>query len=505
MIVDCFTFYNELEMLYYRLSVLNDSVDYFVLVESNQTFAGNSKKLFYNENKHLFEKYNHKIVHVIVDLPFIYPNINYQKNDQWSNKHFQRNSIDIGLKRLSLDGSDIIIISDVDEIPDPSNLKGLIVDRPISCMQDMYYYNLYTKHREKWFGSKILTYDMYKETTPQEIREKCYEYKCLYPFGWHLSYFGDTSFIENKLKEFSHQEFNYPEFTDQDKINERINTSTDLFGRHSVPIDRVELSDNTYLPPLYETYLQKFYKDKEDKEKRDIIIYIHECCLNDWKEVFDRILFKIKHSGLYDKTAEIRCVILGEYDNSINDPKIQIVYKSPDTSLFERVTINKIYNDSTTSDNNILYLHTKGVSYERQKQPYKKKNVYDWMEYMLFFTIYNYKKCLTFLEKYNGVAVNLTYFPTLHFSGNIWWSKSSHIRNLGECVDMSYCGPEFWLTKLGNNFMSLWNSNTNHYETPYSEKEYASKEHQNNTCKMIEQHLLQKMLSFYTIDIEHDE
>ena len=70
---------------------------------------------------------------------------------------------------------------------------------------------------------------------------------------------------------------------------------------------------------------------------------------------------------------------------------------------------------------------------------------------------------------------------------------------------MSYCGPEFWLTKLGNNFMSLWNSNTNHYETPYPEKEYASKEHQNNTCKMIEQHLLQKMLSFYTIDIEHDE
>ena len=76
MIVDCFTFYNELEMLYYRLSLLNDYVDHFVLVESNQTFAGNTKRLFYNENKHLFEKYNHKIIHVTVDLPFIYPNIN---------------------------------------------------------------------------------------------------------------------------------------------------------------------------------------------------------------------------------------------------------------------------------------------------------------------------------------------------------------------------------------------------------------------------------------------
>lgn len=509
MIVDCFTFYNELEMLYYRLSLLNDYVDHFVLVESNQTFAGNTKRLFYNENKHLFEKYNHKIIHVTIDLPFIYPNINYQKNEQWVNETFQRNSIDIGLKRLSLAGSDIIIISDLDEIPDSSKLKGLVVDQPISCMQDMYYYNLYTKHREKWFGSKILTYDMYKETTPQEIRLKKQEYKCLYPFGWHLSYFGDASFIQNKLKEFSHQELNHIEFTDKDKINERINASTDLFGRHYVPMDRIELSDNTYLPQLYETYLQKFYKDKEEEDKGDIIIYIHVCCLNNWKDVFDRILFKIKHSGLYDKTVEIRCVILGDYDNSINDPKIKIVYKSPDISLYERVTINKIYNNSIATDTNynILYLHTKGVSYEKQSQPYK-KNIYDWVEYMLFFTVYHYKKCLTLLEKYNGVGVNLQFLPTLHFSGNMWWSKSSHIRKLGECVDMSYNGPEFWLTKLGKNFMSLWDSNINHYNAPYPQKEYTEDltQNQNNTCQVIN---FQDMLrSFYytnNTNIEEDD
>ena len=102
---------------------------------------------------------------------------------------------------------------------------------------------------------------------------------------------------------------------------------------------------------------------------------------------------------------------------------------------------------------------------------------------MLFFTVYHYKKCLTLLEKYNGVGVNLQCLPNLHFSGNMWWSNSSHIRKLGECVDMSYNGPEFWLTKLGKNFMSLWNSNINHYNAPYPQKEYTEVQTQNLLVK----------------------
>ena len=56
-IIDCFVFYNELEMLKYRLAVLNDYVDNFVLVEANQTYLGHPKPLFFNENRELFEKY----------------------------------------------------------------------------------------------------------------------------------------------------------------------------------------------------------------------------------------------------------------------------------------------------------------------------------------------------------------------------------------------------------------------------------------------------------------
>ena len=67
-IIDSFIFYNELDMLKYRLSLLNDYVDYFVLVESNYTHSGKLKELFYEKNKELFAEFNHKIVHKMILL-----------------------------------------------------------------------------------------------------------------------------------------------------------------------------------------------------------------------------------------------------------------------------------------------------------------------------------------------------------------------------------------------------------------------------------------------------
>ena len=66
-IYDCFPFFNELDLLEIRLNYLDPYVDHFVLCESNVTFSGISKKYFYLENKNLFEKFEHKIIHVAVD------------------------------------------------------------------------------------------------------------------------------------------------------------------------------------------------------------------------------------------------------------------------------------------------------------------------------------------------------------------------------------------------------------------------------------------------------
>ena len=66
MVYDCFPFFNELDILDLRLNILDQYVDYFVLSESVLTFSGQSKPLYYEENKDLFKKFNHKIIHNIV-------------------------------------------------------------------------------------------------------------------------------------------------------------------------------------------------------------------------------------------------------------------------------------------------------------------------------------------------------------------------------------------------------------------------------------------------------
>jgi beta-1,4-mannosyl-glycoprotein beta-1,4-N-acetylglucosaminyltransferase len=275
-IVDCFIFYNEIEMLKYRLNLLYNVVDYFVIVEARQTFVGTSKTLYFDENKHLFEQFSDKIIHIVVDLPFTKDTINVLKGDQWTNEKYQRNCIAEGLKQidheLSLD--DVIIIADLDEIPDPSTLKKIksgqihVNDGIGRLEQDFYYYNLNSKRNEKWYHCKILTVKKYKELrlTCEEIRfQNC---ATIVNGGWHLSYFGNTSFIKNKLENFAHQEYNSVKYTDTNEIQKKIDTCSDLFGRDTNinSMKHVDVFNNNYLPPLYGTYLKEFYTIIENTE-----------------------------------------------------------------------------------------------------------------------------------------------------------------------------------------------------------------------------------------------
>lgn len=266
-VIDCFIFYNELELLTYRLNSLNDVVDYFIIVESTHTFSGKEKELIFNNNKNLFENFKDKIIHIIVDdFPYKYPNINYQNKEQWENEYHQRNSISLGLSKLNIDNSDIIIISDVDEIPDIERLyemkynKSILNTTGICALEmDLYYYNLNTLFKEKWSSSKVISYAKYKELniTCEEIRMlNCMRIK---NGGWHLSYFGDTVFIKNKINSFSHQELNLDIFTDVEKIEQRIKNSSDLYDRRECGMSNVPISDNQYLPTGYKKYLKNFY------------------------------------------------------------------------------------------------------------------------------------------------------------------------------------------------------------------------------------------------------
>jgi beta-1,4-mannosyl-glycoprotein beta-1,4-N-acetylglucosaminyltransferase len=264
-IIDCFIFYNELDLLTYRLNLLNDIVDYFVIVEATHTFIGKEKPLFFNENKHLFEKFSNKIIHIIVnDFPYKYSNVNIPNDCVWQNEYFQRNAISRGINYIKdLSQADLIIISDCDEIPDPHTLdkikKGdIIVDINILEM-DFYYYNLHTRHRSKWPLCKIISYEKYNKLnkTCNDIRN--IECSRILNGGWHLSYFGDKNFIQNKIKNFSHQEYNNDRYTDLEKIENRVKASSDAFDRHNTILDKIRIEDNKYLPIDYNKFLNKYY------------------------------------------------------------------------------------------------------------------------------------------------------------------------------------------------------------------------------------------------------
>lgn len=120
-IYDCFIFYNELELLAIRLEELENVVDKFVLVEATLTHSGQPKPLYFQENRHLFEKYTDKIISIVVDdFP---PGNGDKEHDYWERENYQREAIRRGL--IECKDEDIILLSDVDEIPREESIYRL--------------------------------------------------------------------------------------------------------------------------------------------------------------------------------------------------------------------------------------------------------------------------------------------------------------------------------------------------------------------------------------------
>jgi hypothetical protein len=256
-VADCFIFYNELDMLEFRLEYLKDVVDYFVIVEATKTFVGKEKTLYFRDNKSRFVKYLHRIIHVVVsDLH----DFSEESPVGWANEEMHRNSISKGISKISLDPSDIVLISDVDEIPDSDtilNIKKIGISGIHSLVQDLYYYNLGFKI-SKWNFAKALDFDTYKQwgARPHSIRIAHFDGIGIEieKGGWHFSYFGTANFIKNKIESFSHQEYNREDI--KDSIIYKIENGENLFDDRK--FEFLEPSENPYLPDGYEKIIDFF-------------------------------------------------------------------------------------------------------------------------------------------------------------------------------------------------------------------------------------------------------
>lgn len=224
MIFDCFTFFNELDVLELRLHELDSVVDRFVLVEATRTFSGRPKPLVFEANKERFKRFLPRIEHVVVrDLPD-------ESASPWAREAAQRDAILRGLKTAIPE--DVILISDVDEIPRASCVRQFVQARgqAASFYMPTFYYKLNVKNvRGEVFQPLTVAVRRAILKTPQETRLWRFGLPGIPDAGWHFSYLGDEDAIRTKIEAFSHQEFNTREVKDQ--IAQRVERGEDLFGR----------------------------------------------------------------------------------------------------------------------------------------------------------------------------------------------------------------------------------------------------------------------------------
>ena len=228
-IFDCFMYFDEELVLDLRLNILYQDVDYFVIVESIYNHKGERKDLLFDIQK--FQKFRDKIIYLVYDeIPDLVESINDTDDEKEKDRKYIMNALyrentqrDFILEGLNnADNNDLILISDVDEIPKLSSLNfNQIDDEIILFKQDMFYYkyNLALPNF-KWTGTKATKKSRLK--SPQwlrNVKDKKYPFyridtmfsdkkytniKIIKDGGWHFTNIKTPKMIQHKLKSYLH-------------------------------------------------------------------------------------------------------------------------------------------------------------------------------------------------------------------------------------------------------------------------------------------------------------
>ena len=254
-IYDCFSYWDEDLLLDLRLNILDEFVDYFVIVEGNKTWQNNFKKLRFNIEK--FKKFKHKIIYIPVeDMP--------AGENPWVRENYQRNCIQQGISSASLD--DWIIVSDLDEIPNLEKLRNFKKKMKYAAFKQNHYYYKFNLQAEKnpyWLGSRICVKRYLK--SPQWLRDlkfkerpfwrldKIYLNNILCEGGWH---FCNLKNAKERLYKYNNLcETNDPHVFKEkidiknlelEKIKEKILEGKDIIGRNE--IYKIKELDSSFPP-----------------------------------------------------------------------------------------------------------------------------------------------------------------------------------------------------------------------------------------------------------------
>lgn len=265
-IYDCFNFFNELDILELRLNILYEHVDYFVIVESSVTHSGQPKPFYLEDNMDRFSKFSDKIIsYKVYDTPEDFVNLpstddpslskvyeyittqtnrfNRQTQPDYGRDFFQKESVRRAL--VECNDNDIVIISDVDEIPNPEVLKNIndlsLENSLYRFNQNFYMYYLNVLKETDWYGTRLGLYKNIKKLSFNEIRGDNSLSKVIPDGGWHFSFMGGKEMVKKKITSYCHRELVSPHILDS--IASNMDAGVDPFFRGN--LTKVNI-DETY-------------------------------------------------------------------------------------------------------------------------------------------------------------------------------------------------------------------------------------------------------------------
>ena len=284
-------YFDEDLLLDLRLNTLNKHVKKFVITEATYTHNGAKKKLNFDINK--FKKFKDKISYIIVDkqppniLEFVEGEERHKKGEKlilngMARDYFQRENLKRGLTDVHSD--DLILISDLDEIPNLKNFDFRKINNQIVLFeQKMFYYKLNLIYKEyKWYGTKAVK--MKKFLSPQwlrNIKSKNYsklrldvffskkKYSNLYFIkdgGWHFTCLRTPEEIEKKLLNFAHH-YDYEESGLKiDDLRKLISEKRVMYD-HNIDQKGFKWSRKTKLEKMNKEFLPDYVSLNLDKYK----------------------------------------------------------------------------------------------------------------------------------------------------------------------------------------------------------------------------------------------
>ena len=237
-VYDIFTYNGEVDILEISLNILKDSVDQFIIIEAPTTFSGQSKPLYFQNQKERFAQFLDKIQYFIIDD---YPNdselcVLADKSmsvprggpEHWRREFYQKESIKKALTHLQ--DNDMCFVGDVDEIWNPETVINYMRDDIFKLRQEAYAYYLNNKSDEPWAGTIVTKYKNIRNNCLNDLRAN---YKTKYTYvkngGWHLNNMGGIEEIRRKLNDsYTKETFNTTEV--QQNLEKRFGKA-DYVGR----------------------------------------------------------------------------------------------------------------------------------------------------------------------------------------------------------------------------------------------------------------------------------